>query len=85
MAEALSGGNTALALLANSAATGAILFVLIAMLGPISGAHLNPAHLKRGFHTTATVAPFAAATAVGLLAGLDRDQLTRALGLAAPS
>jgi 2-methylcitrate dehydratase PrpD len=46
------------------------------------GAHLNPAHLKRGFHTTATVAPFAAATAVGLLAGLDRDHLTRALGLA---
>jgi 2-methylcitrate dehydratase PrpD len=46
------------------------------------GAYLNPDHLKRGFHTTATVAPFAAATAVGILAGLDRDQLTRALGLA---
>jgi 2-methylcitrate dehydratase PrpD len=46
------------------------------------GAHVNPAHLKRGFHTTATVAPFAAATAVGLLAGLDAAQLTRALGLA---
>ena len=46
------------------------------------GAHLNPAHLKRGFHTTATVAPFAAATAVGLLLGLDADRLTRALGLA---
>ena len=46
------------------------------------GAHLNPAHLKRGFHTTATVAPFAAATAVGVLAGLDRARLTRALGLA---
>jgi 2-methylcitrate dehydratase PrpD len=46
------------------------------------GAHLNPAHLKRGFHTTATVAPFAAATAVGVLAGLDVAHLTRALGLA---
>ena len=46
------------------------------------GAHLNPAHLKRGFHTTATVAPFAAATAVGILAGLDSACLTRALGLA---
>src|SRR3954469_21267491 len=46
------------------------------------GAHLNPAHLKRGFHTTATVAPFAAASAVGLLAGLDQVRLTRALGLA---
>ena len=43
MAERLSGGNVAIALLANSLATGAILFVLIAMLGPISGAHFNPA------------------------------------------
>ena len=43
MAERLSGGNVGLALLANALATGAILFVLIAMLGPISGAHMNPA------------------------------------------
>ena len=43
MAEALAGGNTAVALLANTIATGAILFVLITMLGPISGAHFNPA------------------------------------------
>jgi glycerol uptake facilitator-like aquaporin len=43
MAETLCGGNVALALLANTLATGAILFVLITMLGPISGAHLNPA------------------------------------------
>lgn len=43
MAESLAGGNVALALLANTAATGAILFVLITMLGPISGAHMNPA------------------------------------------
>lgn len=43
MAEALSGGNVAVALLGNSLATGAILFVLITMLGPISGAHMNPA------------------------------------------
>ena len=43
MAEALSGGNVAIALLGNTLATGAILFVLIAMLGPISGAHFNPA------------------------------------------
>ncbi len=43
MAEGLSGGNVAIALLANTVATGAILFVLIAMLGPISGAHFNPA------------------------------------------
>ena len=43
MAEQLAGGNVAIALLANTVATGAILFVLIAMLGPISGAHFNPA------------------------------------------
>lgn len=43
MAENLAGGNIALALLANTVATGAILFVLIAMLAPISGAHFNPA------------------------------------------
>ena len=43
MAENLSGGNDAVALLANTAATGAILFVLITMFGPISGAHMNPA------------------------------------------
>lgn len=43
MAEALAGGNAALALLGNSLATGAMLFVLITMLGPISGAHMNPA------------------------------------------
>ena len=43
MAERLAGGNVAIALLANTIATGAILYVLIAMLGPISGAHFNPA------------------------------------------
>lgn len=43
MAENLSRGNDAVALLGNTIATGAILFVLIAMLGPISGAHMNPA------------------------------------------
>ena len=43
MAEALADGNDAVALLANTVATGAILFVLIAMLGPVSGAHFNPA------------------------------------------
>jgi glycerol uptake facilitator-like aquaporin len=43
MAENLSGGNDAVALLGNTLATGAILFVLITVLGPISGAHMNPA------------------------------------------
>ena len=43
MAETLAGGNDALALLGNTLATGAILIVLITALGPISGAHFNPA------------------------------------------
>lgn len=43
MGERLAGGNEALALLANTLATGAMLVVLVTMLGPISGAHLNPA------------------------------------------
>ena len=43
MAQNLSGGNDAIALLGNTLATGAILFVLITVLGPISGAHMNPA------------------------------------------
>ncbi|MEE9376247.1 MAG: MIP/aquaporin family protein [Rhizobiaceae bacterium] len=43
MAERLAGGNVAIALLGNTIPTGAILVVLITMLGPISGAHFNPA------------------------------------------
>ena len=42
MAERLAQGNAAVALLANSIATGAGLYALIVMLGPISGAHFNP-------------------------------------------
>lgn len=43
MAEQLAGGNVAIALLGNTIATGAILVVLITILGPLSGAHFNPA------------------------------------------
>ena len=43
MAENLAAGNMAIALLGNTIPTGAILVVLITILGPISGAHLNPA------------------------------------------
>ncbi len=43
MAQRLSGGNDGLALLANALATGAMLVVLITILGPLSGAHFNPA------------------------------------------
>ena len=42
MGERLAGGNAAIALLANAIATGCGLAVLIAVLGPISGAHFNP-------------------------------------------
>lgn len=42
MAETLSAGNAGVALLANAIATGAILYVLITALGPVSGAHFNP-------------------------------------------
>ena len=43
MGETLAGGNVAIALLANTIATGAILVVLISAFGPVSGAHFNPA------------------------------------------
>ncbi|MCY6379802.1 MIP/aquaporin family protein [Hoeflea prorocentri] len=43
MAERLADGNVAIALLGNTIPTGAILVVLITMLGPVSGAHFNPA------------------------------------------
>jgi glycerol uptake facilitator-like aquaporin len=43
MAQGLSGGNNALALLGNTLPTGAILVVLILIFGPLSGAHFNPA------------------------------------------
>lgn len=43
MGDKLSGGNVAIALLANTIATGAMLVALILTFGPISGAHLNPA------------------------------------------
>jgi glycerol uptake facilitator-like aquaporin len=43
MGERLAGGNVAIALLANTLATGAMLVVLILTFGPVSGAHFNPA------------------------------------------
>ena len=43
MAQRLSGGNDALALLCNTLPTGAMLAVLVLIFGPVSGAHLNPA------------------------------------------
>jgi glycerol uptake facilitator-like aquaporin len=74
MAERLAGGNVALALLGNTLATGAMLFVLIAWLGPISGAHMNPAvslvaALRRELPGRDLVA-YAAAQLLGGIAGV---------------
>jgi glycerol uptake facilitator-like aquaporin len=73
MAEALAGGNVAVALLANTMATGAILFVLIAMLAPVSGAHFNPAvslvMAARGDLPWKDAAPYVAIQLVGGLLG----------------
>ena len=73
MGEALAGGNVAVALLANTMATGAILFVLITMLGPISDAHFNPAvtlvFAGRGDLPWREVAPYIAAQLLGGLLG----------------
>ena len=73
MAEALAGGNVAIALLANTLATGATLYVLIAMLGPISGAHFNPAvtlvFAQRGEMPWREVAPYLLAQLAGGLLG----------------
>ncbi|MBI2321396.1 MAG: MmgE/PrpD family protein, partial [Chloroflexi bacterium] len=44
---------------------------------------INPAHLRRGFHTTGTVGPLAAAAAAGRVLGLDAARLAHALGIAA--
>lgn len=56
MGETLADGNTALALLANAVATGCMLFVIITALGPISGAHFNPA-VTLAFALRGAIAP----------------------------
>jgi len=74
MGERLSGGNVAIALLANTIATGAILVVLILALGPVSGAHFNPAvtlaFLIRGGLSRGEAAAYVAAQILGGLAGV---------------
>lgn len=72
MAERLAAGNVAVALLGNTLATGAILFVLVTMLGPISGAHLNPAvtlvmRLRNHISTRVAIGYGAAQLAGGVL------------------
>jgi glycerol uptake facilitator-like aquaporin len=74
MAERLAGGNVALALLGNTLATGAILVVLITMLGPISGAHFNPAvtatFLLRREISPGEAAAFILVQVMGAIAGV---------------
>lgn len=70
----MSGGNVALALLPSAVATGAILYVLITALGPISGAHFNPAvtltvALRREI-TVAGAGAYVIAQIAGALAGV---------------
>jgi glycerol uptake facilitator-like aquaporin len=74
MGERLSGGNDAIALLANALATGAGLVVLITVFGPLSGAHFNPAvtlvFLVRREIAADAAAAYALAQLVGAVAGV---------------
>jgi len=75
MGVALSGGNDGIALLANAGATAGMLYVLIAVLGPISGAHFNPAVTlamrargeMTGTHATAYILVQVVAAIVGVV------------------
>jgi glycerol uptake facilitator-like aquaporin len=73
MAERLANGNVAVALLANTAATVAVLGTLIALLGPVSGAHFNPAvsliEALRGKLRWTDAAAYTLAQVVGCCAG----------------
>jgi glycerol uptake facilitator-like aquaporin len=74
MGEQLANGNIAIALLANTIATGAILVVLILMFAPISGAHFNPAvtmaFLLRGEISRSSAAAYVVVQVAAGLAGV---------------
>lgn len=73
MAERLAGGNQAIALLGNTIPTGAILVVIITILGPVSGAHFNPAvslvFATRGDMPWNEVVPYVIVQCAGGIAG----------------
>jgi glycerol uptake facilitator-like aquaporin len=73
MAERLSGGNAAIALLANALATVGGLYVLIEVMGPISGAHFNPAvslvMASRGELSTTLLLPYIVVQLIGAMLG----------------
>ena len=74
MGERLAGGNVAIALLANTVATGAALVALILTFGPISGAHFNPAvtvaDASQGGLAWSAVPVYVVAQVVGAFAGV---------------
>jgi glycerol uptake facilitator-like aquaporin len=74
MGERLAGGNVAIALLANTMATGAALLALILAFGPISGAHFNPvvtaADASQGGLAWSAVPVYVVAQVVGAFAGV---------------
>ena len=73
MAERLSGGNQAIALLGNTLPTGAILVVIITIFGPVSGAHFNPAvtlvFASRDEFPWSEVLPYVVVQCLGGIAG----------------
>lgn len=79
MGERLAGGNTAIALLANSLATGFALIALLVAFAPRSGAHLNPAVTLslalRGAVAWREVAPYVVAQTMGATAGVAAAHL----------
>src|SRR5216683_1807998 len=79
MGERLAGGNVAVALLANTIATGAALVALILTFGPISGAHFNPAvtlgEATQGGLAWSDVPPYLAAQGLGAFAGVAAAHL----------
>ena len=74
MGAALADGNTAVALLGNAIATGCMLYVIITTLGPVSGAHFNPAvtlaFALRGEHPWRMALPYVAVQIAGGIIGV---------------
>ena len=74
MGERLAGGNTAIALLANSIATGCGLVALIVTFGPVSGAHMNPVVslvlALTGRHSGRDIPVYIVAQCAGAIAGV---------------
>lgn len=84
----LSDGNKGIALLANAGATAAMLYVLIVLFGPVSGAHLNPAvslvFRLRGELGTRELAGFVIAQVAGAVAGVVLAHLMFGLDIVQP-